>query len=266
MEIGVSTATFFGKELTEKSIELINKLDFKVCEIFLTTFSEFEEPFIKKLAQIKGDLRVHSVHSLTSVFEPLLYNYADRTREDAEVYYKKILRAGEMLNAKFYTFHGPSNLKKTKLSLNYERLGIRTKELTEIAKPYGVELSYENVHWAYYSEVGYFNKILQYAPSIKATLDIKQAMQANVDYRLLLNEMGDKLSTVHICDYDNDGNLKVPYQGVFDFYELFSNLSDRGYDGPILIELYARDYESYDEISKAYDKLNDTLYHATKKR
>ena len=98
----------------------------------------------------------------------------------------------------------------------------------------------------------------KYLPELKTCLDIKQAMQSGIDYKEYLKVDGNSLRTVHVCDYDGD-KLCLPGKGKFDFYEFFSRLQDAGYDGPIMVELYSRDYESFDEVEGCVDYLKNVL-------
>ena len=254
MTIGISTATYFGKSLTEDSFALIEQAGASVCEIFLTTFYEYKPEFAALIKQRLGKVKVHSIHTLNSQFEPQLYNTEPRTYLDAEEVFKQSLHIAKEVNAHYYTFHGVARLKKKDNIFNYEKLGQRTQQLCKICEDYGVQLCFENVHWAYYNFEGFFKNLLKYCPDICACLDIKQAMQSEVDYKKLIEDMSGKIKTVHICDYDASGKLCLPGKGIFDFEELFRMLSYNGYQNvPVLLELYSGDYKSFDEVKQSFD-------------
>lgn len=259
MKLGISTATFFGKILTEDSFEIMEKMDAKICEVFLTTFFEYTSDFAAFLKTKAKNIKVHSIHSLNSQYEPELFNSVDRTRLDSEKVFKDVCIAGGILGANYYTFHGPARLKKKEYVFDYEVLGKRIEELCGITKSYGMELCYENVHWTFYSENGYFKNLKKYSPSLKACLDIKQAMQSKIDYKLFIEEMGDDLKTVHLCDYDANGKLCIPGRGIFDFKELFKILKHNGFTGALLLELYSGDYKSLEEVEKGFNYLQELL-------
>lgn len=106
IKIGMSTATFFSKSQTEDAVGLIQSMGVEVCEIFLTTFSEYRREFIDLLLpRIGPGLEVHSIHTLNQQFEPELFNKVRRTREDAEVFFRECAEAAVRLNARSYTFH-----------------------------------------------------------------------------------------------------------------------------------------------------------------
>lgn len=113
MKVGISTATFFSKVLTEDSFSVIQRCGGECAEVFLTTRSEYEPSFGDLLAERKGGLEIYSVHSLNTQFEPELFNSAERTRRDAEELYRKVLAVARKIGARFYTFHGRIRLKRT---------------------------------------------------------------------------------------------------------------------------------------------------------
>lgn len=258
MELGISTASFFNVAKTEESFELVRRYGFNVCEVFLTTFSEYELDFAKVLSDRKYGVNVHSVHSYTTSFEPMLFNPAERTRRDGEKLFEKVLKAGQVLGAKNYTFHGQTRVKKTTV-YDFEKVGLRYEELSLKANEYGIDLCLENVHWAFNNEPQVYSKIAPLAPHLKATLDIKQAKQADVDYIEFIKVYGDRLKTVHITDYDDNGNTCLPFEGICDFEKLFKTLKDSGYDGPVLIELYSKDYPNLNSLYKPFDELKNLM-------
>ena len=265
MQIGMSTASLFSKEKTEAAFGIIQKLKIPVCEVFLSTFSEYTDKFIDTLLDVKKNTAVYSVHTLNQQFEPELFNPTERTRGDCEKIFKQVARDAHRLGASFYTFHGPSKFKKLPYIHNYEKIGKRVQELCDLLyfeSNNTTRLSYENVHWTYFNTPEYFINLKKYT-DVKACLDIKQAFLSGIDLYRYIDCMADRLVNVHLCDYDDNGKLAIPGNGTFDFVKLFSVLSEKGYTGPALIEVYANDYSSYDELGRSYDYLNECLYKAT---
>lgn len=84
METGVSTASLFGRYNTEDAVRVLADAGVPLIEVSLSTFSEYEPAFAEQLARIRGGVRVHSVHALTTQFEPQLFNASARVRADAE--------------------------------------------------------------------------------------------------------------------------------------------------------------------------------------
>ncbi len=258
MQLGVSTASFFLQTTTENSFDLMRELGLDVCEIFMSTYREYEEDFGFLMKEKLGNINVHSIHSLNTQFEPQLFNHAFRTRDDAEMIFRKVLRNGQIVGAKNYTFHGQIKLKKT-TKFDNDSIGQRAVQLQAIAKEYGIEFCYENVHWSHFSSPEFLTDILKFAPTMKTCLDIKQARQSGIGWRKYLEVMKGRLNTVHICDVDNFGNTKNFGCGTFDFDEFFSALNDAGYQGPVIAELYSKDYKDFADLKNGIDFIREKM-------
>ena len=258
MKVGISTATFFLKELTEDSFSVIQRCGAETCEVFLTTYTEYEPQFADMLNDRKGELEVYSVHSLNTQFEPQLFNLAPRTRADAEMMFRKVLAVGKKLGAKVYTFHGLSRLKKNTY-FDPVSVGKRMCELGDIAGEYGITLCLENVHWATFNAPSFYAEMKKYSSNCGCELDVKQAWQSGYDWREYLDVMGDTLKNVHLSDVDKDGNITMIGKGVFPFEELINRLDKLGYDGPLMIEQYAKNYDSYEEVGQSVKYLKNIV-------
>lgn len=257
MKLGISTACFFTKLLTEDSFKEINKLGVDGVETFLTTYTEYEKEFIDLLIKNKGDIFVHSVHTLNTQFEPQLFNDADRTRLDAEKLFIKVCDGANRLGATCYTFHGQSRLKNKAYNIDFDKFSKKVSRLVEIAKGYNVTLTYENVHWALYNYFGFFTELKKRVSDIYGVLDIKQAMQSKVSYEDYIRDMNDSIKTVHLCDYDSNGKLFMPGKGEFDFVKLFSSLKNLKEEPFYILEVYAGNYTNYSEIQASLDYLRN---------
>ncbi len=262
MRIGISTASFFKKKATEDTYDIIRKMGIPVCETFLASYSETKPKFVSTLKERKGDIEVKSIHTLSQQYEPELISTVDRARHDSEYFLKKAMRAAKELGASYYTFHGPAKLKRTPYTFDYEKLGTRIEEICRFVQKSSegiTSLTYENVHWCYFSEPNYFTEIKKYSPSVKACLDIKQAMQSGFSPSDYIRTMGERLTNVHLCDY-NGSRTVLPGKGQFDFVSFFDELLSCGYKGDALLEAYSGDYESFDELEESYNYLNECLY------
>ena len=259
MKLGISTASFFNRVHTESTFDILRQMRVDTTEVFLNTFSEYEKPFIDALVQRRGTLYVHSVHCLGTQFEPQLFSANARVRNDAENIFRKVCYAGFALGAKFYTFHGPTRLKKRDYVFDYIKLGNRINQLIDIAQSYGVNLSYENVHWAYGSDPEYFKQLLKQCPRLYTTLDVKQAMQAGQHPVKFLDAMSGHISTLHLCDVDKAGDTALPGRGKMNFEKFFRELEKRNVNVPALVEVYARDYKDLNELKATYDYIADIV-------
>ncbi|MEG1535783.1 MAG: sugar phosphate isomerase/epimerase [Clostridia bacterium] len=271
MKIGISTASYFSRLHTEETFAEIAKAGADTCEVFLATHSEYTQAFADTLkAALVSDggatnLAVHSVHALTNQFEPELFSKGDRAKKDAFAIFKNVCNVGQNLGAKYYTFHGATLLKKAvKYTFDYPSLGEKVNDICDVASEYGIKLCYENVHWAYFSTPQYFAQLENFCPSLGGVLDIKQAMQSKIDYREFLDVLKGRLCTVHVCDYDNDGNLTIPGKGNFDFVDMFKRLLDIGFDGACLLEVYSQNYGDVAEVAESYQYLKHCFEIANK--
>ena len=91
MQAGVSTASLFLRETNEDALVVLDKIDAKVVEIFLESFCEYTDDFARLLKSRLGNLRVHSVHTLNTHFEPELFSLNDRAYSDAHSVYQRVL-------------------------------------------------------------------------------------------------------------------------------------------------------------------------------
>ena len=253
-KVGISTATFFTKALTEDTFSLIKSLGGDCAEVFMTTGYEYSEEFGKIMLENLHGLEIYSVHSLNSQFEPQLFSLVERQKKDALIPFRNVIARARDMGAHVYTFHGNARIKKD-TKLNEIRIGTIIEQLNQEAMQSGVRIGFENVEWAAFNKPEFFNVIKENSPSVGAVLDIKQAWRSGRDWREYIDVMGDRLVNVHLCDHDENMKTCVVGKGVFDFKALITYLKDKGYKGPLLIEQYAGDYSSYDEIGEAVDYL-----------
>lgn len=247
----------------EEALPLLNELGVECAEVFLTSFSEYGYPFADTLKSVKGDLDVYSVHALNTEFEPQLFSKHPRVKADAYGWAEKVLESANALGAKFYTFHGTTRMKRhTRSGENDDFPSMVTgfAELSEFCEKRGVSLSLENVEWATYNRLGVFRVLAGEIPALRGVLDIKQARISGQPWQTYLDEMGNRLSHVHISDVDERGKMRLPGQGVFPFEELVQRLKDVGFDGAILIEVYNKDYKDFSELKNSVDFVNEILY------
>lgn len=258
MNVGVSTASLFLRQYNEDALPLLDSIGVEFVEIFLESFCEYKEEFAKLLKSRLGNVKVHSIHSINTHYEPELFSRHDRSYGDAVNIFKNVLNCAKILGAKNNTFHGRIRIKRANYS-NYKETGERFNTLIDIAKDYGVDVCLENVQWAMCSEAGYFANLKKFSPNLRACLDIKQARLSGYDYTDYLSEMSDRLNTVHISDYDQDGKIVLPGKGIFDFEKLVGELYDVNYNGPLIIEVYKDSYKEVDEIAESLQYIKKLL-------
>ncbi len=255
MQVGVSTASLFMRRDNEEALPLFNKLGIPCAEVFLTSFFQYEEAYGELLAKRRGQVRVNSVHDLTSQFEPQLFNRHEGVRADAYKVLDKVLSVARKLEAPYYTFHGLTRAKRAaRVSENddFNALVKEFRRLSAFCADRGVTLCLENVEWSTYNRPGVFSRIASEA-ELKGVLDIKQARLSEYPYEDYLSEMGEKLAYAHLSDVTAEGKMCLPGKGVFDFVTLVKRLRDIGFDGALLIEAYEKDYAREEELKDACD-------------
>ena len=257
MQVGISTASLFNRKPTEDALKFLAQNKVPCVEVFLESYCEYTVEFGKILADVKGDIDVHSVHVLTTQFEPQLYSINQRAQNDSFKLLDMAMSSAEQFGAKHYTFHGGARFKKTPFTINYDRVGEITQRVIDCAQKYGITLAYENVHWGYYNYIGFFKEIKKRTKGLKATLDIKQARQSGISYAEFIDEMKEDIVTVHLSDIDQNGKMCLPGKGTTDFKDLFLRLNDVGFNGAMIIEAYASDYDKLEQLLECRDCLEN---------
>ena len=262
MKTGISTASLFLRKDNLQTVKWFNEIGVQHAEVFLTTYSEYEKKFAKKLAKQKGELAVNSVHILNTQFEPQLLATHPLVKADAYAWLKKVIECAQILQAPYYTFHGTARVKKASRSGDkddFNKIIPAFEEIFAFCQNYGVTLCLENVEWATYNRPGVFTKISQAVPELKGVLDIKQARISGYPYETYLDEMGEKIAYVHLLDIDEQGSTCLPGKGVFDFSTLIKRLRDYNFNGNLFIEAYAGDYANEIELKQSCDYLNELI-------
>lgn len=263
MQTGISTASLFLRKTTEESLPFIQSLGVYNAEVFLTTLSEYREDFAKQVAKTKGQVRVNSVHTLNTNFEPQLFHAYDRVRADAYYWLEEVCKSARALGAPYYTFHGTARFKRSARDGALDNFPNFIRGFTEICSrtaKYGVTLCLENVEWSTYNRIGVFSTIAKEVPDLRGVLDIKQARISEIPYEEYIKEMGEKITHVHVSDIDENGKMCVPGKGTFDFETLIKRLKDVGFTGKLLIEVYRDNFQTADELKTSCQFLDEILY------
>ncbi len=262
MQVGISTATFFTKLQTEETLLHIAELGASSYEAFLSGFLEYEREFIDDLYKRQSSLGLQctALHTLGSQFEPQLFSIAQRQRQGAEYVFLKTLEGAARLQAPLYVMHGLFHLKRSAMNPNFERWGQRLSELCRIASSFGVRLTLENVHWCMYARNGLATLLEPFVldSGLGYTLDVKQAMQSGDSVESYLQDMGERLCNVHLCDVIMRGDEMdtcLPGRGKVDFTALAEAIKRQNPKASVTMEVYAPDYRSMDELKQSYQWL-----------
>ena len=241
---------------------MLADMGIKTAEVFLTTYSEYGEPFASQLKQVQNDVFVNSVHILNTQFEPQLFNAHPRAKADAFAWLDKVLLSAQILGAPQYTFHGTARIKRAARSGihdDFARMRAGFEEINDACQKRDVRLCLENVEWATYNRPGVFGELVKAVPSLGGVLDIKQARISGFPYQAYLEEMGERLCYVHVSDVDAQGKICLPGKGNFDFATLIKRLRDVGFDGALLVEVYTGDYKDERELKTACEYLDELI-------
>lgn len=258
MKIGVSTASFFCREESENAILKIKELGADCAEVFLGTFYEYRPEFAKAHRENFCGIEIISVHSLSSSFEPQLFSKSRRVRGDAFYWLDQFLRSAQLLGAKRYSFHG--YMMHNKHNVNFDEMSERMREIYDFSARYGVDVCLENVNWCAYYRPGVFKEFKSRCPQLAAVLDIKQARRSGYPLNMYIEDMAGAISHAHFSDVDENGRMCLPGRGIYNFKEILKRLKGSGFDGPVIIEVYNRDYGDYAEIKQSVEYLKEIAY------
>lgn len=259
MRIGASTANLYPM-VTETALDTLLALGFDAVEIFFNTDSEITPAFVRALRQRvqAAGATVTSVHPFLSLAEPfcLFSQYERRFWETAERY-RRLFDAAAELGARYLILHGD---RAEAPPLSPEEFAARYATLYDIGAAAGVTLLQENVvHFRAQSPEFVRQMRTLLGERAQFTLDLKQCRRAGVPLSAMLDAMGDALRHLHLSDYAPDRDCLPPGTGLTDFAALFRTLSERGYTGDGVIELYRQNFDTPQDLWRAHHALTACL-------
>lgn len=259
MRLGLSSASFYGRLETEDAAQHLTDFVLDNCEVFLETFSEYSADFGRTVRTRLDSLPCDSVHPKGTQFEADLFGRSSRQRADALRIFTGVCDAGQALGAKYYVMHGPGMIISRVSPERIYLLSEIVPQLQFIAHARGMEVLWENVNWCAVSTPEDVRQLLRCLPEINFVLDVKQAFRAKQDPCALLSAMGSHIRHVHALDWDADGKLTLPGNGMMDWSRLMAQLRDQGYDGNVILEPYAWMAEDEDALRRSLDFLRKQL-------
>ena len=105
MQLGLSTAAFYGRWETEEAAAYMSRLPLDCAEVFLQSASEYDISFAAQVKKNLNALPCVSVHPLGH-HENFMAQRPQRQKKDAFDTFLRILDAGAELGAKAYVYHG----------------------------------------------------------------------------------------------------------------------------------------------------------------
>lgn len=238
MKLGISSAAFYGQMETEDQAALLHDFPVEVCEVFLETRSEYSAAFGALVRERLAGMPCLSVHPKGSQFEQDLFGRSKRQEADALDTFRHVCGAGQALGAKYYVFHGAFSVSGRLRPGAIFELPERVTNLRAVAAAHGLELLWENVSWCAMRAPEDVRAILEVFPDMNFVLDVKQAFRAGVDPLDMMKAMDGHIRHVHALDWDAEGRLCLPGQGVLDWRALTGALRAQGYDGAVILEPY----------------------------
>lgn len=254
MQIGISTGSLFPQYNAEDAINKIKEAGADTAEVFLSTFYEYRPEFAKSVS--KGmRCAVNSVHANSVNFEGNLFHASRRVRGDGFYWLDQVCRSAQLLGCKNYTFHGFNRIREG--GDDFDLLASRLAEASSFAAGYGVTLCLENVCWALYDRPGVFGQLRRRIPALSGVFDIKQARRSHYPYQAYLKDMSGAIAYAHLSDISSDGRTCLPGEGITNFSDMFKNLKDEGFCGPLIIEVYGGDYNGEEELKRSVSYIRE---------
>ncbi len=226
----------------------------------MNTFSELEMPHLETVKRLcaENGVKVSAIHPFTSGFEYMFFFSAHkkRARESAE-FYRKFFHAAAVLGADYTVFHGDSVRSPFFGMDNYCEVLAHTME---VAREEGVTLLHENVSTARAGNPEFMAELHRSfgEGNIKFVFDLKQTVRGGYDPMKMLDAMGRDIAHVHINDWKN-GECRLPFAGELDVMGVLSRLSELGYSGKYIIEVYRQNFSSDGEILAAKRTLEEVV-------
>ncbi len=256
MRIGISTANFYPDVNTEDVVDLYSAIGVDTVETFLNTFSEMQEDYAKALREKcdKLGIKVNSIHVMSSVMEPSLFDRQKRRRDDFVEIFKMSVKAAKILGTNIYTFHGPTIWMGDQLPI--EHIADCYDRIVYEGLSQGVYVAQENVAYQAAGNPDWLERLLDKVRcEMKFTFDIKQARRAGRNPEEFYRIMGKNIINVHLNDNNAEEVCLLPGKGTYDFGGFFARLDAMGYGGNGIIEVYRDNFTRENELKQAYQLL-----------
>lgn len=239
---GASTANLYP-DLTEHCLEQLLQLGFRQIEVFLNTESETAPAFLQAMkdrADAAG-ASFTSVHPYLSGSEPyLLFSQYERRFRDGLEMYKPLFEAAARLQAPYVVMHGD----RLGGVLPVEESIGRFEQVYDLGQTFGVRLLQENVVRFRSSDNDYLCAMrCQLGEKAGFVFDFKQCRRSGHTPDTVLEAMGSALRHIHLSDATAQVDCLPPGQGTADLVGVLQQVTQRGYDGAVMLELYRSNYE-----------------------
>ena len=242
---GISAACGYP-EPPETFIKTLCKLGVKEIELFVNCEFETRPEYVKEIKTIldANGAKCVSLHPFTCAIDTyaMFSNYERRTQEYLD-YHKRYFEAMNILGSKYFVFHG------SKINYGDEIIFERFARLDGIAKSFGVKALQENVNQKVTGELETLKRMkAHFGNDAGFVLDTKQATRMGWDAFDGVKALGNSIKHVHISDHGELGDCLPLGKGEMDVDAFVKLLSDNGFDGAIMLELYRKGFGEVHEL------------------
>lgn len=259
MKIGVSTASLYPLHLEDAFAELA-KLGIKNAEVFANSMAEGGEPCISLVSKIQRryGMTVTSFHPFSSPMESVfLFSNYDRRIDEMMTMYRGFFESMNSLGAKIFVLHG-AILSSKCAPEHYCR---QFRLLAEAGREFGVTVAQENVCYCMSGRLEFLEMMKRELGELaRFVLDLKQARRSGESPFDYIKSLGNSIIHCHISDGSDKQDCLPVGEGCFDFARLIRELSETGYDGAYIIELYRNNYGGFDTLRESADRLAEIVY------
>lgn len=257
MQWGASTSNFYP-DLTEDGLRQVLHLGFRTVEVFLNTESETAPAFLDGLRSQAdaAKAKIVSVHPYLSGIEGyLLFSGYERRFQDGMRHYDRLFDAAARLGASYVVMHGD----KPGGALPAADSIARFERVYDRGRTFGVTLLQENVVGFRSADPAYLRQMrAQLGDKAGFVLDFKQCRRCGLPVDRVIDAMGDRVRHVHISDGGANGDCLPPGQGSEDLIAPLRRLTDAGFDGAVILELYRKGYRQPQELVQSMADLRKT--------
>lgn len=253
---GVSAACGYP-EPPETFIKTICSLGVKNIELFVNCEYETSPEYIKEIkAILDGEgAKCVSMHPFTCAMDTygLFSGYERRTQEYLD-YHKRYFEAMNILGAEYFVFHG------SRVNYDDELIFERFARLDNLAKGFGVKALQENVNQRVTGDLETLKRMkAHFGEDAGFVLDTKQARRMGWDPFDGVRALGNSIKHIHMSDGGAMGDCLPLGMGEMDINGFVKALSDEGFEGSILLELYRRNFDTPRDLISSLEILERAI-------
>ncbi len=258
MKVGVSTASLYPLHVEDAFSELA-ELGIKTAEVFANSIAEGMDPYVAEISGIrdKYGMEITSFHPFSSPMESLfLFSTYDRRVDELIRLYKAFFKSMNRLGAKIFVVHGAISSSNCPEDLYMRQFAL----LARAGQEYGVTVAQENVYYCMSGRLDFLKKMKDELGDLaQFVLDLKQARRSKEDVFDYVKALGGNIVHCHVSDA-NGGCVCLPIgEGDFDFKRFADMMSQQGFDGAFIVELYRSNYDNFDRLKQSYDRLREIV-------